>query len=106
MSNEYVQMMKENDRKQKEASELKQRRNEEREPKRIETEHERERKKAEQGKWKGRGKGRVSASARIFHAKMSKKSNSTYQPPIKKLPYMLSMSSGVIQGREYFRLRE
>ena len=58
-SNEYVEIMREKDRKEKEASEKKQRQKEERQRKKMEKEKEQERKKAErEERRKGRGKGK------------------------------------------------
>ena len=69
-SNDYVEIMKEKDRKVKEAAELKQKRKEERELKKIEKEKEREQKKKEleekRRNKKERGKGKnVSATVRV-----------------------------------------
>ena len=69
-SNDYVEIMKEKDRKVKEAAELKQKRKEERELKKIEKEKEHEQKKKEleekrrnkKERWKGKN---VSATVRV-----------------------------------------
>ena len=76
-SNEYVEMMREKDRKEKEASEMKQQRKEERERNKMEKEKERERKKVERGG--RRVEGRESVPSSVLQVKTNMRSTSTNQ---------------------------